>query len=904
MIDERITQRVEELKHNTITAIDAVQKCCCPMIKDVFLKHQYTYHFKGYDYHVWQPDVFLFGVPELPYCYDNDKKTNAYQGRMKDLVAQEKIFPFLLFVNGKIIPWSRIIIIKDHVYSYIWISETSYPDNVDYLYEDYEPVTPEPGGELDLEYAVSYDATILYFPIGSKDFIYGEDENYSTDPDICGLYFDDHRLLVESPEFLKLSARFEFNKSSEIYFNMLHTTDVTVSGGENDNILEFKGLEFGKVPTLDNIIIFTQEGLLVGAASHTSNIRAGDAKGTGAHFHFDDVFKESNSIILEMYYNLHTKSLSYPYTKEIVREKLMDHIYEYNRDATLTRYHDIITKVLFDRFDFDFNRNQTYERNVRAAAKYIVQYDYSLWNKIFIDDSPIKSFSYTGREFKKLADNMSYVRFSRKHTDLIQDMAMMFVNSVVYEHSIDISYSNNTINIPAFGILDDDVVEVIIFTKCNNNILNIVVKDNVTPVYINPSYNLDDCYIMDDQSQLLSYPNTPVNNEGRRQYICEMVSCTRDSNSNYKIHFEDMSHYGRVLKVVPKNQFRYYRYRTESGQHRIILPQQFNYCHDIDRYIIFVNGRKIDKTEYTITIMNKYRPFDKLVLYLSTILDEGDRVDIFYVPEYLHEKYKKTTLTTNGLLTMYTNYPKLYAMSKNTCMIFVNGFKINPLDIKDINMNQILINTKYKTIHNVTVIEYLDGSKEIAKYLFGLKGESKIMGDITYEEDYKTLKDVCGKILSTGEQVSIGVEDVDFTKYMYDQWTQLFDDLSNAAYEDIPKEGTEEDYKLANDVGISTLYDMYPELKDNEIIKDYKEDYAPLKAILYDIVVDFYVQRNDVATGSAFTYDFEIDQWGQDSAGNKDITLYPDHDKLLDYTFVEKDTKEENVVKDKSFIAP
>ena len=163
--------------------------------------------------------------------------------------------------------------------------------------------------------------------------------------------------------------------------------------------------------------------------------------------------------------------------------------------------------------------------------------------------------------------------------------------------------------------------------------------------------------------------------------------------------------------------------------------------------MIFVNGKKIDKTEYTITIMNEYRPFDKLVLYLSTILDEEDYVDIYYLPEELKEKYKEDNISTRGylLLSEPDNYPKMYSFSKYTNMVFLNGLKVNPLDIKDVSMNSMLINTELNSIDNVTVMEYLSGAQEVAKYLIGMQGVSILMGDTNYNiSDEKDLHDIVG----------------------------------------------------------------------------------------------------------------------------------------------------------------
>ena len=78
--------------------------------------------------------------------------------------------------------------------------------------------------------------------------------------------------------------------------------------------------------------------------------------------------------------------------------------------------------------------------------------------------------------------------------------------------------------------------------------------------------------------------------------------------------------------------------------------------------------------------------------------------------------------------------------------IFVNGRKINPLDIKDVDMNTILVDTKYNAIHNVTVVEYLDGSREVAQYLYGLEGALRLGGDTTYDQAYKTIHQLCGAL--------------------------------------------------------------------------------------------------------------------------------------------------------------
>ena len=883
MIGQEFIDRIEELRHNTYSNMNELQTNICPMVKEVYLNYQFEYWYDGYKYNLWEDDTHVYAVNEIPYCYDNDIKNTVFQDTLLNLVQQDKVWPFLLFINGAVIRWSDIVIIHDYDYSYMRINN---------IMSD-----------------TSTYATMVYFPIPRGKLRYGEDNDILLDSDVKGLYFDLEGHLIDSPEFAELSVRLEI-LDKDIYFNVLDVSDYS-----NNSDIVFENLPDGYVPTYKNIIMFSGDGLII---NNPSAWISDPYNGAYTYFKFTipDQYDRRVSKLILLYNTAHAKSSSHIYHRleDLDKDALIKKFtsLDLSNEEDTTYWNDVMGTVLSP-FDFDHKFGTSYLTNIANATKYITQYDYSLWNKIFIENSPIKSFQYTGAEFKRLADDKGYVRFSRRHSELIEDVAMMFLNSVLYENTIDISYTNNTINLPIFGILDDDHVEVILFTKCNNNILDIVVEDEQTPVYIHPEYNLEDCYIMSEECEIASY-DVPESLEHRKQYICDVQSYSVDDNSNYKIVFEDPEYYGKQLKIVPKHQFRHYRFRQQEGQYKIILPVQFNYCHDINRFMVFVNGKKIDKTEFTVTIMNRYRPFDKLVLYLSTILDENDYVDVFYIPEMLEEKYKEEELRPRGYLYLSEpdNYPKFYSLSKYTTFVFVNGKKINPMDIKDVSMSSMLINPKLKSIYNVTVVEYISGSKDIAKFLYGLEEDKQMKADINYPDDPKNLYDinVTANDPETGIQsaYSVNLTDDDFTKTLYDSWKAA---ISNS----IAVYGGEDGYD-----DIQNIFGPLEDVANPD--KDYKLDYARLRAILYDVVVDYYLQQQEATTGSPFTYDFEMDEWfPQDNdpelidgwtyyvddndayyASPQDelyvsyysdiiqcklITLYPDHDKLLDYYYTD-----------------
>ena len=516
-------------------------------------------------------------------------------------------------------------------------------------------------------------------------------------------------------------------------------------------------------------------------------------------------------------------------------------------------------------FDFKFSRDTLYGRNIIRATKYITTYDFALWNDVFISESPVKIFTYTGLDFGNMAEEgKSYVRFSRKHSDAVQDKGMMFVNGELTKYALDIVDDIGAIRFPIYGIAPDDVVEIVIFTQCRNTVLDMKVPSQNDIIYMHPSYTPENSIIMDGSASL-SYPNTPIDIRGATQYDCEINSYVDLGNGKYKISFIDTYHYGKNLKLVPKNQFRYYRYTaTENDVYKILLPTQFNYCHEYDRYMIFVNGQKIDKTEYTITIMNQRRPFDQLVLYLTTALgthtetigDEiyivRDRVDIYYLPEYLKEKYKQPKTTLHGSVLLYSKYPKLYALSKHTSMIFVNGYKINPMDITDISMNKLRVDTKYNTIHNVTVVEYLDGSEQVAKFLYGMKGSYEIAADTTWNTSEATIQKIVGNVLGSNSiddtNVKIGVEDLDFSKYLYDKWTLILDTLeSNFTGHSSAHNWATDDYftQIVDDNKYSFRYNEFKETGICIDLSPYIDSITLQDNEYFDIKIEYELENGD-----------------------------------------------------------
>ena len=854
MIDQKFIDRVEELRRHTYSRITNVQKDICPMVKQVYMNYQFEYWYDGYRYNLWEDNTYIYAVNEIPYCYDNELKNTVFTDTLDNLVEQDKVWPFLLFVDGVVIQWSKITIIHDYDYSYLRIDE----------------ITPD----------YSFNATMVVFPLPSKMVRYGEDRDVLVSADRKGLYFGADGKLLENTDFNEISVRLEM-LDKDMYFKRVDLTKL------DSHILEFENLPDGFVPTTENILTFNSDGSY--NFNKDLNIITNSYNGVYGLFDVAEDLGDIKWAILMYNTKKVEKMSSHVFTRaeDLDRKSIVNLLLNTPKDSDIWK--DIINPLI-ETFDFDHDVCSAYEDNIDRAMKYIVRYDFNMLGDLFVDNTNIISMTYTGFEFKSKASEKGYVHLSRKHcSDNIEDVVIMFVNHKLYQYMIDITYTTNTINIPIFGILNDDHVEILMFTKCNNSVYSIKVDSPDEAVYIHPDLNLEDCYIMSDECPDAVY-DVPDSEEGRKQYIVDL-SYTRDGDK-YKIAFTKPYYYGKTITLVPKRQFRYYRFKQKDGQYKVILPTQFNYCHDPDRYLIFVNGKKIDRTEYTISIMNENRPFDKLILYVSTILDDGDYIDIFYIPEILIEKYKTERIANSGLLMLedeetYVNYPTTYPLSKYTSMIFINGLKVNPLDIKDVSLNSMLINVdKYirnddgsiahdgydneiinrhqvDSVDNITILEYAVGNKDVAGYLEGLYEQCS--------EEYDP-------------------EQIDFSHTASDAWKNLINTLLTKYAE----EG--KDY-----AGLEKIFGNI--FENNDPAQSYKDNFAPLRSILYDVVIDYYMGRNDVPTGDKFVYDFETDHFDtEDGTDTRLITLYPEDDKLLDYNFTDNIASEEEVQDGKKFL--
>ena len=156
--------------------------------------------------------IFQTEILNIPYI-DKRKPRSLMIEPMATLVANQEVQPFLIFIDGKVVKWSNMTIVRDWEFSYIILNDT--PENNDRI-----------------------DSILLPCVVR-----YGEDDKII--PGRPHLYFNSDRLLTENPE--EVAIRIEITDTDV-------NGDTVISSGyelENPNDLNTSHNTIVHVPIRD-----------------------------------------------------------------------------------------------------------------------------------------------------------------------------------------------------------------------------------------------------------------------------------------------------------------------------------------------------------------------------------------------------------------------------------------------------------------------------------------------------------------------------------------------------------------------------------------------------------------------------------------------------------------------------
>ena len=156
-----------------------------------------------------------------------------------------------------------------------------------------------------------------------------------------------------------------------------------------------------------------------------------------------------------------------------------------------------------------------------------------------------------------------------------------------------------------------------------------------------------------------------------------------------------------MLVATSCHKFVYQRLYVDKKSYRIALDKRFRYCDNQRQYILFINGRRMKQDSYLVSVPKYTRPFYKMFLYTARFVGPEDRVELFYVPYEMTDINIDNKPRCEVRESGYLDYDKTdldVPLSKDLYLFFINGKKIPPSDIIDIDSHTIRFTTNINTL--------------------------------------------------------------------------------------------------------------------------------------------------------------------------------------------------------------
>ena len=628
---------IQDLIHHTFDAIQDIQMAGTPVQYDIqpFKQHEYMFDGAKFYNNTWGTQIF--SCTNLPY----DKRRcvkEAYIDSVANMVANQEIRPFLIFLNGKAIPWSDITIVRDWSYSYLIIDNT----------DPYES-----------------DLSCIVFPC---DIRYGED-NDCLPEDVCDthFYFDSEGKLTSDKT--KIAIRMEI-------------IDKNIVGGTSDYSKGYIEVDNNYMQRASerNIFVFEDNLLFPDSRYYFQDHN----KDIFTYLRDTDnaVFKTFYWIKANDYYGIMYKIPNGDYTKtERIKQAK-------NNTASVT-----------DSFNSPFNyhmwRSKTWEENVAQAVAYIMQYDMSLLVQYYKEQSHIQSYTFNGEYLiNRVPKDGGWLIMPRSRRNSYDDYIMVFRNHHLYEYYKEIQYDTHNFKIPIFNHVGrDDIIEIIHFKEVDNRYYHLTISSDKRSDYLPEGLRYDNFLLFaNSPSGKQFYDRFSV--ERGVQYDVEFAYKNNFDETTGKyistdFKLSDEYYIDKPINIASKRQFRHMYYNIFYDRDEVNLDPSFRFCHDKTKYMIFKNWDLLLQDDWDLIIPTNETPAMYITLKFKEQLLEGDEIEIFYLPM----SYDEIDITNQIDWNMYNQVGDInidmstlgYQFDKDLFWLAYNGKKINYDIIENIN---------------------------------------------------------------------------------------------------------------------------------------------------------------------------------------------------------------------------
>lgn len=781
-LESNIINKVEEIRVSTDSNILNRQKHLIPSYIELFPQVVWdAYYIAGDRFTITGKFKFAMYVHNLPFNEDviSKREPRYFISTLDEMVKNNEIQPVLIFLKNKLIPWSKIRIVKDITTTYMMIENMTEWDRVDQIK------------------CISFPFNISYI------------EKYDKTPSVTFLSFNSAGLFEPTSRHVVMYP--------------------------NDPTMLMYIANYVGAGTDITIPIVTEKQYTISDKNFSMVFKNGELTD-------DYTIEISNQNIVSLRLNngLDTDVIGFVFFCPINDNNI-------NTNRHIFKVNNIINdERLFNKLDFKFDPNDSYEESINKALETIIRYDSDLMNSVYNKSSMITSTEYSGLEFLRLA-KQGIVKFNENNKKIQEDSTevlirthvIVFVNNLLYSNIHAMTIVNNEIRIPVNGISPTDKVEVLFFKEIINNTnstnLSANVDEDGTIEYLSTLETLSELY----ESNYELYTRKPSDNAevkmtsvdefDRVQFKLNVKSIINKSN---KLSFNISDDYTGIIPItlVSKRQFRHFGFYANHVGFNFQLSPEFNYCINKNQYLVFINGRKINQDNFILVSASPEQPFDDISIYMTFEFDIKDKVDVFYVPEVCHEFAMAPRIPTTGNIYLDRNNFD-YGFNKEFFLIFINGKKIYNSQIKNINSSKIHIDSDINSVNDICILKYMNGIDNLVN-LFKT-GESE------WDEITNTIeKDNLYKMLDLNN-VEISDSEEDFNAWQVDA-TEINAEIAR-------------DYWLSSRIyneNTDVLYDY----NDIELLK--KDFFGAQITSLQNALVEYYRNHNentDTVTEDEFT---------------------------------------------------
>lgn len=887
---------INKLKSHTESTVKKIEKQFLPVFHTgkIFKVKQYHFLDKWYVYagSADEPSktFSIIYVDEMPYKNLKSRESqNSFISNLPKMVRDNEIYPFLLFINNRFVPWDRIDVIHDFSNTYLKVYGEQYlydyikdikmlilPYNVTYV-----------GKDTDFVFSENYEALRQYVndkALFKNDILYTELPSIDTDYTIKNKTYNIGYFMYNQIKLkmLGLLSKDRYDKLRKLpVIGNVYKDDVVIKTSYTTiNIFDKDSYNHGDLDSLknanpDNLLFsFTSDGLLSDNGEY--NLYLIDS----------DEITIQRKDVQNNYYgeNARNITLNNLYSDNFIVFKNGMICTDYKIDLYANNYkiYDIDKTIDYNLDGTTFNKTTNNKLSIFLfynKDEYMINNKYPFYNQAYIAD---KSYDYFINKnnigyIEEINDVLDFViEDSKLYEDNFSDALNEVINfnplllnklnkTSVYMKCMTGAEVNETLLVSTFGNHNGLRIPRMRFDKDRETYAIVFVNGEIIDNYCDmialsnyffiprdgkfkDSDTIEVVYFLNIDNNELSYKyaNQYINHNDLKlfstnvdksllvypdvkydfEYIAFPVYKENDNGETVPIDNTLV----KDIVAVSRRKFIYQRLYVDKKAYKIRLDKRFRYCDNQKQYALFINGRRVRDEAFLITIPKISRPFDYMYLYTTQFVTKNDRVELFYLPEEFMNinKDDHITISSNGYIEC--DKTKLsFPLNTNFFMFFVNGKKIPKSDMKNISTNSIRLINDPKSTNEFTVIpvcrEYIP---EVESYL----------------QDHSKLSS-------------------------YENLINIIKNNNNLGYDELDK-----------------LFNIFINVSNIEEL--FKPDVAKI-AIINEIVRDFWVTSGYDYNKSTFVYDYEMDEYIVKDNENDDYYILPALDARQEINIIKDD---------------